>query len=218
MSVHEEECECPKVAEREEWIYTYADMVTLLLAFFILLYAMSKTEEEKFKAISDAFRGATTASPFMFSGTPTVLEVIEARLRKSTIAEEVSITIDDKGITVSFNDTALFKPGSAELSKNAKNTIEKFARILYHVPNSVVVEGHTDNTPINTPLFPSNWELSGARAGAVARELEIHNIDKERIEIAAYADTRPRVSNTQPNLRKYNRRINILIKPNDDGP
>jgi chemotaxis protein MotB len=77
----------------------------------------------------------------------------------------------------------------------------------------VVVEGHTDNTPISTSRFPSNWELSGARAGAVARHLEELGIESDRLELAGYGSTRPKVANDSPELRAINRRIDVLIKP-----
>lgn len=212
MAVQEEvECECGE--ERVEWIYTYGDMVTLLLCFFVLLFAMSKTHEEKFKAISASFRGGPPASPFMFTGAPTPMESLEDNLRKADIAEVTDITMDDRGISVSFSDSAVFEPGSAELTDQGKEAIEKFARILYAVPNRVVVEGHTDNVPISNSIFPSNWELSGARAGAVARLLEDLGIESDRLEIAGYGSTKPKVSNDSPELRAINRRIDILIKP-----
>ena len=135
-------------------------------------------------------------------------------MKKSDISAEVTdITVDDRGIAVSFSDTAMFSPGSSAPTKKGRNTIEKFARILYAVPNKIFIEGHTDNTPIRTKVFPSNWELSAARAGSIARLLEEFGIDSKRLEIAAYGKTRPKVSNDSPVLKSLNRRIDILIKP-----
>lgn len=209
----EEECECDCGEERVEWIYTYGDMVTLLLCFFILLFAMSKTNEEKFKAVAASFKGGPPASPFMFSGMPTFMESIQASLKKSDVAEVTDITVDDRGIAVSFSDTAMFEPASAEPTQEGRDIIEKFARILYAIPNAVIIEGHTDNVPIHSPIFPSNWELSGARSGSIARLLEEFGVPSERIEIAGYGSTRPKVANDTPALRRLNRRIDVLIKP-----
>jgi chemotaxis protein MotB len=212
MGVKEEtRCECGE--ERVEWIYTYGDMVTLLLLFFVLLFAMSKSDEQKFRAVSASFRGGPPASPFMFTGAPTPMDNLETNLRKAAIAEVLDITMDDRGIAVSFSDSAAFGPGSATLTPTGVDTIEKFARILYAVPNRIIIEGHTDNIPISTPQFPSNWELSGARAGAVARTLSEFGIEENRMEIAGFGQTRPKVSNDSPELRAINRRIDILIKP-----
>ena len=210
----EEEVECKCGEERVEWIYTYGDMVTLLLCFFVLLFAMSKTNEEKFKAIAASFRDGPPASPYMFTGAPSPMESLENTMRKSEIEADITdITVDDRGIAVSFSDTAFFEPGSAQPTKNARIMLEKFARILYAVPNNIVIEGHTDNIPIRSQTFPSNWELSAARAGSIARVLEEYGIKSKRMEIAAYGDTRPKVANDSPAMRKLNRRIDILIKP-----
>lgn len=209
----EEEIDCNCGEERVEWIYTYGDMVTLLLCFFVLLFAMSKSDEEKFKAISASFRGGPPASPFMFTGAPSPLESLQTALQKADIAEVSDITMDDRGIAVSFSDTAFFEPGSAEPTTEGIQIVEKFARILYAVPNRVVIEGHTDNVPIRSPVFPSNWELSGARAGSIARLLENFGIESNRMEISGYGSTRPKVSNDSPALRRLNRRIDVLIKP-----
>ena len=91
--------------------------------------------------------------------------------------------------------------------------LKNFARILYSVPNRVIIEGHTDNVPISSPTYPSNWELSGARAGSIARLLEYFGIKSDRMEIAGYGSTRPKVANDSPELRRLNRRIDVLIKP-----
>ncbi|MBT4286937.1 MAG: flagellar motor protein MotB [Deltaproteobacteria bacterium] len=209
----EEECECNCGEERVEWIYTYGDMVTLLLCFFVLLFAMSKTNEEKFKAVAASFKGGPPASPFVFTGMPTFMESMESSLKKSDIAEVMDITVDDQGITVSFSDTAMFDPGSANPTEEGKDIIEKFARILYAVPNGVIIEGHTDDQKISNETYPSNWELSGARSGSIARLLEEFGIQSTRMEIIGYGSTRPKVSNDTAELRRLNRRIDILIKP-----
>ncbi len=209
----EEEVDCNCGEERVEWIYTYGDMVTLLLCFFVLLFAMSKSDEEKFKAVSASFRGGPPASPFIFTGMPTPMENLEAALKKADIAEVTDITVDDRGIAVSFSDTAMFELGSADPTAKGIDAIEKFSRILYAIPNRVIIEGHTDNVPISSEMFPSNWELSGARSGSVARLLEKYGIESNRMEIAGYGSTRPKVANDSPSLRQLNRRIDILIKP-----
>lgn len=213
MAVEEEvKCNCPE--PRVEWIYTYGDMVTLLLCFFVLLFAMSKTNEEKFKAVAASFRGGPPASPHMFTGAPSPMDTLENNMRKSDISSEVTdMTVDDRGIAVSLSDTAMFAPGSAIPTKAGVEMVEKFARILYAIPNRIVIEGHTDNTPINTKYYPSNWELSAARAASIARLLEEFGIESKRMEIAAYGMTRPKVSNDSPELKQVNRRIDILIKP-----
>lgn len=209
----EEECECNCGEERVEWIYTYGDMVTLLLCFFVLLWAMSNTQTEKFKAIAASFKGGPPASPFHLTGMPTFMENVQSMLKKSDIAEVTDITVDDRGISVSFSDSAMFEQGSGTLTPQGEEVVEKFSRILHAVPNKLIIEGHTDDIPVSSAQYPSNWELSGARSGSVARLLEEFGIRSNRMEIAGYGATRPKVPNDTPQLRALNRRIDILIKP-----
>ncbi len=209
----EEECECNCGEERVEWIYTYGDMVTLLLCFFILLWAMSHTETEKFKAVAASFKGGPPASPFQFTGMPTFMESIQSSLKKSDVSEVTDITVDDAGITVSFTDSVMFERGSGVPTQEGEEIIEKFSRILHAVPNRIIIEGHTDDVPVSGRQYPSNWELSSARASAVARLLEQFGIKQKRISVTGYASTKPKVANDTPELRRLNRRIDIMVKP-----
>ncbi|PCI27926.1 MAG: hypothetical protein COB67_07475 [SAR324 cluster bacterium] len=209
----EEECECNCGEERVEWIYTYGDMVTLLMIFFILLWSMSSTETQKFNAVAASFKGGPPASPFQFSGLPTFMESIESSLKKSEIAEVTDITVDDRGITVSFSDSVMFRRGSGKPTTAGEEIIEQFSKILHAIPNRVIIEGHTDDIPVSSAQYPSNWELSGARSASIARLLEQFGIRRHRMEIAGYASTRPKVANDTDELRGLNRRIDILIKP-----
>lgn len=209
----EEECSCPKIEERVEWIYTYGDMVTLLMCFFILLFAMSKSEEERFRAVSASFKGGPPASPFMFSGMPTFMESMENAFKESSVNAEVrDMTVDDRGIVVSFSDSVLFERGSSYPTPKGVLVIEQFAKIIHSIDNNIIIEGHTDDQPTIGPHY-SNWELSGARAGSVARILETYGVGRKRMQIVGYADTRPKASNEYPSLRRLNRRIDIIVKP-----
>ena len=209
-----DECTCPKVEERVEWIYTYGDMVTLLLTFFILLFAMSSSEKAVFNAMSMSFKSGPPGSPYQFSGMPTFMAGIPQAMNKNNLElEATEVTIDDRGITVSFSDSVMFDRGSAQITPGGLEVIEKFSRIVHSFPNGLVIEGHTDDLPTNSEVFPSNWELSAARAGAVARALEEFGVKRNRMEVAGYADTRPKVANETASLRRLNRRIDILVKP-----
>ncbi|MCP4754686.1 MAG: OmpA family protein [Proteobacteria bacterium] len=217
MTIYYEEKAEKKVDEKVDWIWTYADMVTLLLCFFVLLFAASKTEEHKLQAISNAFRGLPwVRSPFINDGTesPIKLDELASQLKKEDMGGmESDVLLDDKGITVSFNEAALFDSASAKPKENTTRNMEKFAAILYTIPNSIIVEGHTDDLPIKTGLYPSNWGLSAARAAAIADILEELDIESHRIEIAAFGSTRPKAANDSPEGRNTNRRIDILVKP-----
>ena len=200
-----------KTEEEEEggkWIVTYADMVTLLLCFFVLLFAVSKTEEHKLIALSQAFKRLPWAgSPFVKQGTDSIVQL-------QTIAKnDRAMKFDTEMWTISFSDIALFSPGSAKMNKKAVEKLDSVSRILYRIPNSIIVEGHTDDIPIQSNQFPSNWELSAARAAAVARALELFGISGKRIEVRAFGSTKPKVANDLKEGRQVNRRINIIINP-----
>lgn len=213
-----EEVRIPDVEERQPWIYTYADLFTLLLCFFIILATQEKTVVVESTKLNVNFRGGPPASPYFFDGAPSVVNNEYNTLEQITELSEVTdITLDDRGILVSLNSSVAFSSGSAELSETAKSILSKFARLLYGVPNTIVIEGHTDDLPINSSIYPSNWALSSARAANVASELERLGIAAERLEAVGYSSTRPKVRNLDNISRAINRRIDILVKP-DDGP
>ncbi|MCP4750859.1 MAG: flagellar motor protein MotB [Proteobacteria bacterium] len=217
MAVYSEAARKRVDNRKSNWLVTYADMVTLLLCFFVILLALAKMEEHRFKAISHAFKGIhLSGSPFMNEGSRSMvkLEEVATELRRSEIdAENDAIQLDDNGVTVSLSDVALFEPGSAKPTQDAIDMLDTFSKILYMIPNSVIIEGHTDDEPIQSERYPSNWELSAARAAAVARVLEGFGIKGKRIEIAAFGSHRPKTDNRSAHGRRINRRIDIVIKP-----
>ena len=211
MPVFEDEHVCEKFTEW--WIYSYGDLVTLLLVFFILLFSFCKTDIEKFKSVAESFKPVPAGSPFFLEGKDSVLEGVAEQVETSEISEEVFVTIDPRGVVVSFKDTVLFESGSTVLTDPARNTLGKFVVYLFGLPNDVVVEGHTDNQPIRSNVFPSNWELSSARAGAVARFFEKEGVKGQRIKVIGYGEFRPRFRNDTATKRTLNRRIDVVIKP-----
>lgn len=211
MPVFEDEHVCNEF--NEWWIYSYGDLVTLLLVFFILLFSFCKTDIEKFKSVAESFKPVPAGSPFFLDGKDSVLEAIAAQVETSEISEEVFVTLDPRGVVVSFKDTVLFQSGSAILTRNAEKTLSKFVVYLFGLPNDVVVEGHTDDQPIKSNVFPSNWELSSARAGAVARYFENEGVKGKRIKVIGYSEFRPRFRNDSAIKRSLNRRIDVVIKP-----
>ena len=117
------------------------------------------------------------------------------------------------GVAVEINSSALFASAEAELEPVALPALESIARVLAPLPNDIQVEGHTDNTPIATPRFPSNWELSSARASRVVRLFNDHAVASVRLVAVGYADTRNISPNTTPEGRAQNRRITVMILP-----
>jgi len=211
MPVFEEEHKCEEFTDF--WIFTYGDLVTLLLVFFILLFSFCKTDVEKFKSVAESFKPTPPGSPFFLSGQQSILQDIAKRIESSEIADEVFITVDQRGVVVSFKDTALFPSGSADLTATARKSLGVFVAYLFGLPNDVIIEGHTDNEPVRSTRYPSNWELSAARAAAVARFLEGEGVKGKRMQVVGFGQYRPRFRNDTPQKRALNRRIDVIIKP-----
>ena len=211
MPIEEDEHKCEEFDQ--QWIFTYADMVTLLLVFFILLLTFCKPDTEKLKSVADSFKPVPPGTPFFLTGQPSVLEQLAQQAETVEVPEELFVSLDDRGVVVSFKDSALFGPASADLLPKAVDSLSKFVKFLYALPNDIVVEGHTDDQPIRSSRFPSNWELSSARASAVARFLQREGIKGDRMTVLGFAEFRPRFRNDTPQKRSLNRRIDVLIKP-----
>lgn len=207
----DEEKKCEEFTDY--WIFSYADMVTLLLTFFILLFSFCKVDVEKFKSVAESFKPVPPGTPFFFEGKESLLEAVAAQIQTTELSDEIYVTIDERGVVVSFHNSALFGPGSAELLPEGRKVLERFVQFLYALPNDVAIEGHTDDDPISTPQFPSNWELSSARSSAVARFLEANGVQPVRLEVIGYGSTRPSFRNDTPEKRALNRRVEVVIKP-----
>lgn len=262
----------------ERWLITYADMITLLLVLFIILYSMANTDLEKFQAMAESLRegfGATTrggaqgagdggggspifdtsgggTSPLtLFPENQTPISIFDfqemlagltegatgsagaegefARALEEIVqqaiaeAERAGIDMGDlpAGIDVEFNERGIriiayptqlwFESGSARLLPAGRAYIEALAIPLSRLRNRIEVQGHTDNVPINTATYPSNWELSAGRAGSVIRYLQQLGIPAERLQAAGYADTKPVATNETRQGRAQNRRVEILV-------
>jgi len=224
-----------KKGSHERWLITYADMITLLLIFFIVMYTLSIVDAKKFQALSTSLTKAMGSGSMMLDSpgpsvvpgqagveTPlqaienTQLEIIKKELenyiKEANLQANVSVSLEERGVVLSFQDEVLFRLGQADLTPKAREIIRKVGPILVKVPNYLRVEGHTDNLPINTYQFPSNWELSAARSSNVLQEL-VKNFDiyPQRLSAVAYGEYRPLVKNDSDAHRQLNRRVNIVI-------
>jgi chemotaxis protein MotB len=260
-------------ANHEAWAIPYADLLTLLLAFFVVMYAISSVNAGKYRVLSDslfaAFRGAprslqpvqvgdkqvgtgadmnstlvqqsqlegrdqariapvaisTGARP---SGDTTAnklpAQALAAAQALSKLADQVAqamnqlvqkdlVTIrrNDFWIEVEMKTDILFPSGSARLADSAVSILDQLGGVLAPFPNPIRVEGHTDNKPIKTALFSSNWELSAARAGSVVRVLANHGVDPSRLAVIGYGEQRPLKANDSADGRNANRRVVIVI-------
>ncbi|MBM7856061.1 chemotaxis protein MotB [Desulfohalotomaculum tongense] len=227
----------------ERWLITYADMITLLMIFFIVMYTMSKIDASRFQAIAESLHKAMGGrGAIMYDGAPgltpatyektdpgdvqtlemqetqsllKIKEQIEDYLEKNGLQDKVTVELEDRGVVVSFMDVVLFPLGSAELNADSVEIIQKVGGILSQVSNYIRVEGHTDNLPINTVRFPSNWELSTARATRVVKELiNTHRLPPERLSATGYGEYRPRRPNDTAENRRHNRRVDIVVLRN----
>lgn len=211
--------------ENNDWLITYADIVTLLMAFFVMLLSMStldlKKYEEVSKGIAEGFMKATAPSePGMeviakkqvdkiFNSIKTSIEKYAIQ---NKIPDQLQVSIYEDGIRIINNDPHLYKPGQAKLSKHGIYFLRRIAKILKKYPFIVHVEGHTDNISIKSKYFKSNWELSTARAINLIHGLERLGIPSRRFVAIGHGPYRPIASNKSEKGRALNRRIVLLIE------
>ena len=211
--IDEEECEVC-IPFDQDWIFTYGDLVTLLLCFFILLFSMCRTDVEKSKQISDSIKSLPPGSPFIFNGQSSNLDKASKELEQLDVPDDVSINASKEGVEVTFSKTVAFDQGSILLSKKAEYTLNKMLPIIGQLQNNIEISGHTDESDSNKK-YPSNWELSVARASVIASYLEAKKIPTDRIQVVGYGDSRPRFNPDTAYKRNLNRRVQILLLPED---
>jgi len=210
--------------EGEDWLATYADAITLLMAFFVMLVSFSKVELPLFEqvqaGIKEELGGQVDSDKPIFSLHSKIQQIVEDT--DDVPPEAVDVGFDDEGVVIDFASGSFFEPGSAQLTEQAKLILGKLKRELEVPPYDlffVDAEGHTDDVPISTEKFPSNWELSAARAAAVVRHFIERGMEPNRLKAAGYADTKPKVPNLDimeepiPENRAANRRVTVRLHP-----
>jgi chemotaxis protein MotB len=228
----------------ERYIITYADLITLLLAFFIILYAMSASDEEKFNAVAQSLSMAfhptmsnqlvnfdlnnNEARKTTTQQEMTMMRAVKenndlAALKKKIdekvetnpeMASKINTLLKEDGLYITLSDEILFNSGSAVIRKEAFDMLTFLSTVIQDVSNPISVSGHTDNIPIATALYPSNWELSTTRATSVLRYL-LSSLKEDRatqFRAAGYGEYHPLASNDTEEGRKANRRVEILIE------
>lgn len=247
-------------------------MVTLILVFFVLLFAMSQIDVQKFQSVTQSFQNRAILE-FLPSSVPgdegmtggdadfglgagegdeedesdeeeadedeidvdvdeflkqverweqkadalaNLIQNVESFLVEEGLEDVITATRTEEGVILVLQDSILFDSAEAEILDSGRPFLDEVGGLLKGISNIVRVEGHTDNRPISTYRYPSNWELSGARAGSVVRYfIEEHDVAEERFLIAGYGDTRPVVENTGPENWSKNRRVEIVILDSD---
>lgn len=211
----------PPEEASEDWLTTFADAITLLMAFFVMLLTFAEFDIPAYEELSSAV-AANIGGRDKQSTTQSLKIDAQDLVYEMQADKVITVGADEKGVTIELQSNAFFKPGSAEIVPVAIPVLKKLAETLsspnYELYN-VVVEGHTDDGQINTPQFPSNWELSASRASTVVRMFEINNVARERLKATGYADTRPKVPNLDlegkpiPENRATNRRVVLRLHP-----
>ncbi|MFV1951177.1 MAG: flagellar motor protein MotB [Nitrospinota bacterium] len=201
-------------AEEMGWLITYGDMMTLLLTFFILLFSISSVDSEKYrfamKALGDAL-GGTMPEEIEFEERLDQVKIeIEKIITDENLSRDMEITSDTRGIVLYARGGAFFESGDTRILEDTKIFLRKVSSILKETTYKIVIEGHTDDIPINTERFPSNWELSSGRAGNVLRSFIEEGISPARLSAVGYAQYKPRFPPT-PENRAKNRRVEIII-------
>lgn len=218
-----------QVRNSESWLSTFADLITLLMVFFILLYSMSEVDKNKFKAVAEQLNvamGGRSLAGTTDSGSNGLLKDMpdnpEADLddtldKLGKIIEDNGISSlayihkDERGIVISLNEKLLFNLGSADVGKESQKILKKIAETLSKLSNYIRVEGFTDNIPIRTEEYPSNWELASHRAINVAKILIKNGIKAEMLSTASYGEYRPAFLNDNEENRRLNRRVDIVV-------
>lgn len=255
--------ELPETENHERWLISYADFITLLFAFFVVMYSISSVNEGKYKTLSDSLGEAfskqesgkvlsdkngtpfTVIQPIQVGTQPVTVQpldlpnpsleevekkhelsqeilrerrnLIEAAEQMSEVlapfvdADLVAVKKHDFWVELEMNSELLFASGEANLSLKALPILKKVSEIVRLMPNAIHVEGHTDDVPINTAKFPSNWELSSARATSVVRELVNEGIDPARLSAVGYGEFHPIADNSTEQGRFQNRRVVVVL-------
>jgi chemotaxis protein MotB len=196
--------------QTESWLISYLDVLTLLITLFVLMVSMLGKAEYEVETQPQAGIPSAEIGP-KTSGIQPRHDGLQPRFEGLEM-EGVSVDEGEQGITLRIDDNLLFKSGQAELTDGGGEVIASLVPMLESIEGQISVEGHTDDIPIATVRFPSNWELSTARAIAVLRYLSAAGIPESRLRAIGYADTQPLESNDTPQGRSANRRVELLLK------
>ena len=207
----------------EEWMTTFCDVISLLLCFFVILLSVSEPKQSELEKVRAQFMSAFVESEVESPFTE-LMQQVEMMIQEQQMESEISVEETDKGLVLELSSGSFFKPGSAEFQEEAIPVLKDLATILNDFDYEdylVIVEGHTDDVPIKTAKFPSNWELSSARASSAVRFFIDEGQEKEKMRVSGFAEVEPKVPNLDefgnpiPENRELNRRIAIRVERRD---
>ena len=217
--------------DEDGWLMTYLDVITLLLVMFVVMLAFSggpsgiPGSSKAPETVQAPAAPASDLEPAVAPGTagpavnPMVAFAGEALrfLQEAGLAEQVDVVLQEGGVNLRIGSEILFASGTATLSNDGMSQLEKLVPLLSETDYQLMVAGHTDNIPISSPRYPSNWELSSARAGSVVRLFESQGISPDRMQATGFADTRPLARNDTERGRARNRRVELVLQPPVDN-
>ncbi len=231
----------------ERWLVSYADFITLLFAFFVVMYALSSVNEGKYRVLKNSLNNAfgrdapvlepvpPAAAPLLHElpprepprpSEPQALQREEMRGIAQDILKvldqlvqdgHVTVTQSNRGISVEINASVLFTSGQAQLQAESIRALHEVAKLLVPIKHGIQIEGYTDNAPISTPQFPSNWELSAARASSVLRLFLDSGVAEHRLSLIGYGPNRSVTGNGSAEERARNRRVTVMILAEAEG-
>ncbi len=204
--------------EDELWLMSYADLFTLLVAVFVLVLAGAQINEKKYDAVAKSIGAALDSRPenvVLVLDQTEVLRALSTAVDAAGLGNLVSVQMTGKGVELTANSELMFESGQAVIGEQGAALMRTVASILQPLPCVVAVGGHTDDLPIASKVFPSNWELSATRASGVVRMLQEQGIEARRLTAVGYADTRPAAALDAAEgveaARARNRRVVLLI-------
>lgn len=218
------------------WMTTYSDLVTLLMCFFVLLFSFSEIDAKKFDAIIRSFQGSlgvldggktidqeqllnqAMESNRLFreqdeaQSMERLYQQLDEYIQNNNLEATVVLAMEERGLLIRFNDQVLFDSGKAQIKMEAERILDDIGAILNQNEKFIRVEGHTDNVPIHTLLYPSNWELSTTRAVNVVKFfIEKAEIAPGRMSAAGYGEYHPIADNYTSENRQKNRRVDVVV-------
>ncbi|HBC01061.1 MULTISPECIES: OmpA/MotB family protein [Stutzerimonas stutzeri subgroup] len=221
--------------EQEAWLITYLDMLTLLLVMLVIMLALAgkgegqQSEPAMVEATQQAAGDQLVALQPSASPIPSIVplpapaadtqqdDTSEAK-PDLALGDDIEVIVNDGSISFRISSEILFGSGRAELEDAGLDVIDRLVPTLAAGGHRIIVEGHTDNLPIQTERFPSNWELSASRASSVVRYLQLAGIESTRLSATGYADTRPLADNGDEQGRASNRRVELIMQTEADKP
>jgi len=197
----------------DEWLTTFADMMTLLMTFFVLLFSMSTIDPVKLQQFGESVgtrEGSTKPKEKMVSLSEISREVQKV-IAQQDLGSMVQVSMTSRGVTMGIASDLAFGVGSADLSGSIQDFLDRLIGTMQNATYNIAVEGHTDDVPIRSAKFPSNWELSASRATAVIRFLVGQGVPADKLQAIGYGDTRPKSGNDTESGRAKNRRVDITF-------